>query len=79
MRKKIICYQAARSLPSVKFKNVWQALCLCSIGVFRGAPDVVAQDSEEKVLEKSFQEIADLFSVFIKSIPLEPKKPTRTV
>lgn len=72
-------YQAARWVPSVSAGKIWEALRLCWIDVYIGPPDVIAHDPGKFFLAESFQQIADLFSIRTKSIPVEAANSMSTV
>lgn len=64
-------YQAARWIPSMSAKTIWQSLRWCWFNVYIGPPDVIAYDKGRNFFVESFQMNADLFSIHGKAIPVE--------
>ncbi|EAQ91892.1 hypothetical protein CHGG_00127 [Chaetomium globosum CBS 148.51] len=64
-------FNAARFLPDVSTKYVWEALRLCWIDVYQGPPDYVVTDAGKQFASTEFRQNAKEMAITVKEVPIE--------
>lgn len=64
-------FNAARFLPDVSTKHVWEALRLCWIDVYQGPPDYVVTDAGKQFASAEFRQNAKEMAITVKEVPIE--------
>lgn len=64
-------FQAARWLPDIATRTVWNALRNCWLDVYIGPPDYIVTDAGKNLTSKEFQNNASLVGTTANAVPVE--------